>query len=238
MKRRVVAGMLPAAGDVGQRRLADFAFEYMRDLLLEGVLVAGDGLSAEEVGTRLGISRYPVMEALKRLDAEGYIRIVPQVGCIVTEPDPNEIADFYSFFALFEAEITALAAKRRLPEEVDALTLVSRRLGRFIEEAHSARESARAYRQLNRAFHSQIHLMSRSPAITRMADRFWDRSDFYIATVRGPQIFADRIRTAHEEHEAALQAIEAGDSRAARRWMLAHIRAIGKTVSARRGEAG
>lgn len=234
----MTADLLPRARPAAKQRLSDYAYDYVCDLLLDNRLAAGDRLSAEEIGTRLGISRYPVMEALKRAEAQGFLSIVPQVGCIVAAPETQEIIDFYAVFAKIEGEIAACAAVRRTDDELRRLAKVSDRLRAFIEEARTPEVSARTYRQLNHAFHHEIHLMARSEVMSRMSTRNWDRSDFYIATVRGPKIFADRIGTAHAEHEAVRAAIEAGDADAARRAMEVHLRATGETVSKRREELG
>lgn len=230
-----MAGMLPSAEGPAEGRLADFAFDYMLGLLLENVLQAGDNLSAEEVASRLGVSRYPVMEAMKRLEREGFIRIVPQVGCLVVDADPREISDFYTVFARFEGEIAAWAAVRRTTDEVTELDAIADELEAYLGDRHTPDQNARAYRALNRAYHLQIHRMARSGIVSAMALSYWDRSDFYIGTVRGSRIFAERIRTAHDEHEAVRQAIRAGDARAARRAMEAHIRETGRSVAAKRG---
>lgn len=236
-KRRITADQLPDAEPLAQQRLANFAFEYLRDLLLDNLLVAGDCISAEEVASRLGISRYPVMEALKRMASDGFLQIVPQVGSIVAEPDLEEINDFYAIFGRIEGELAACAARRRQPEEIEQLTGISQRLERFIEEKHSAYERARTYRRLNREFHTQIHRMARSDVVARMSVQCWDRSDFYIATVRGSQIFADRIDVARDEHAAIQDAIARGDVRSARRATEAHLRETARIVSERRAAA-
>lgn len=236
--RRVSAEMLPAAEPDNKGRLADFAFEYVRGLLIDNVLVSGDAISAEEVATRLGMSRYPVMEALKRLEGEGFLTIVPQVGCIVVDADPQEILDFYAIFATIEGKIAELAAQRRTPQDIFGFNAIAAKLEHYLEVRHTPEESARTYRQLNRDFHSYIHRMARLSAVTHMSMSHWDRSDFYIGTVRGSSIFAGRIEDAHAEHEAVRNAIERGDAATARRSMEDHILETGRIVVERRKLGG
>jgi DNA-binding GntR family transcriptional regulator len=236
-KRRITADQLPDAKPLEQQRLASFAFEYLRSLLLDNLLVAGDCISAEEVASRLRISRYPVMEALKRMAADGFLQIVPQVGSIVAEPDLQEINDFYAIFGKIEGELAACAARRRQPDEIARLADISQRLEQFVTGKHSPDDRARAYRHMNREFHTQIHRMARSDVVARMSVQCWDRSDFYIATVRGSQIFADRIGHAQEEHKAIQDAIAQGDVRSARRATEAHLRETARIVSERRAAA-
>lgn len=236
--RRILADMLPAAEADSRGRLAEFAFDYVRGLLIDNVLVSGDAISAEEIATRLGVSRYPVMEALKRLEGEGFLRIVPQVGCLVVDADPQEILDFYAIFSTIEGKIAELAAQRRTEQDILGFNALARRLERHIEEPRTADESARAYRQLNRDFHSYIHRMAKLGPVTHMSISHWDRSDFYIGTVRGSSIFAGRIEAAHAEHEAVRAAIERADAATARRAMEDHLLETGRIVVERRRMAG
>ena len=94
--RHIHAGALPAAEPVNDRRLTNFAFDYIRMLLLDGYLAEIQCPPGEELSDRLAISRYPAREALKRAEAEGFLKIVPKDGCIVTEPDLTEISDFHA----------------------------------------------------------------------------------------------------------------------------------------------
>ncbi|MGE4012447.1 MAG: GntR family transcriptional regulator [Alphaproteobacteria bacterium] len=236
--RRISADMLPSAEADTKGRLADFAFDYVRDLLIDNVLVSGDAISAEEVATRLGMSRYPVMEALKRLEGEGFLQIVPQVGCIVVDADPQEILDFYAIFATIEGKIAEMAAQRRKPQDLLGFNAIAAKLEHYLEVRHTPEESARVYRKLNRDFHSYIHRMASSSVVAPMSIGHWDRSDFYIGTVRGSSIFAGRIEAAHAEHEAVRSAIERGDAPVARRAMEDHLLETGRIVAERRRMAG
>ena len=70
-------------------QVEDFTFH-----LLEGDLAAGDKLSVVDLTRTLDCSRVPVMEALKRLAGDGFVQIVPQVGCRVVTPRADDVRDF------------------------------------------------------------------------------------------------------------------------------------------------
>jgi len=76
-------------------------YDLLKERLLEGDYAAGTRLPTDDLRLQLGVSKQPVMEALRRLSADGMIEIVPQVGCLVTGYDLHEIEDFYLGFGGF-----------------------------------------------------------------------------------------------------------------------------------------
>ena len=100
-------------------------YDLLRERLLEGHYPAGTRLPTDDLRLELGVSKQPVMEALRRLAADGMIEIVPQVGCLVTGYDLHEIEDFYLGFGGFEGSIAGIAALRRTDEQLAELDDIS-----------------------------------------------------------------------------------------------------------------
>lgn len=212
-------------------RLAEYAYEYTKGLLFAGTLQPGQKVRVEEMVTRLNTSRQPVMDAFKRLAAEGFLEIIPQVGCRVVVPKMAEITDFFLIFSAVEGLAADLAAARRTPHEIDGLRAINERIGRYLDVGHEQATVARAYRQHNREFHGALHVMSHSATVERLAQGLWDRGDFYVGCLpNGESAFAQRIVEGHAEHADIIHAIERGDGDAARELMEAHIRAFGKST--------
>src|SRR3546814_4233622 len=89
-----------------------------------------------------------------RLSSEGFVRIIPQVGCEVINPSYDQIADFYIMFERLEGLLTELAAARRTDSQTrDLRALQARILTIDFDEPRSAV----IYCELNRAFHQLIH---------------------------------------------------------------------------------
>ncbi len=218
-------------------RLTEHAYQYTKGLLFDGVCPPGSRVRVEDVMTTLKTSRQPVMEAFKRLANEGFLEIIPQVGCRVVAPDAREISDFFRLFAAAEALTAEFAALRASEEDRRALRAVHAEIARLNPGSGAPEKLANAYRTLNRRFHGAIHTMSRSVIVGATAGGFWDRSDFYIATASsGELVFARRIADAHAEHEAILRAIEGGDTWAAHRKMEEHVLAFGRSCEGQRAE--
>lgn len=210
------------------RGRAQRAYDVLRERLLEGPLGAGESLSVVDLAAELGCSRVPVMEALKRLAGEGFVSIVPQVGCHVVNPAADEVRDFFALFAAVEGTVTAFAAERRTAAEVTAFETLCADIERAAAAAAPPGRPDPSYRRLNARFHSAMHAMARSPMTTTLARGLWDRSDFYIRLAFGSLYFSRRVR---EAHRAIRAAIAAGDAAAARGAVTAHLLAVGDSVA-------
>ena len=97
----------------GGSRLNHAVYDQLKERLLEGRYTAGERLSTEALRTEFGVSKQPVMEALRRLAGDGLIEVVPQVGSRVATYSPREVSDFFVMFGGFEGTIASIAALRR-----------------------------------------------------------------------------------------------------------------------------
>ncbi len=112
-------GPLPPTHGNGGSARSEAAYTHLKDRQFEGDLTAGAKNSVVEVARTLDRSRVPVMEALKRLESEGFVRLVPQVGCRVMTPVAAEVRDFFNLFAVVEATVRRLVALRTLKSFVE-----------------------------------------------------------------------------------------------------------------------
>lgn len=219
-------------GAAGRGRLAEYAYDRIKAALLDGQYRPGDRLSVEDLVGQLATSRQPVMDALKRLASDGFVEIIPQVGCRVVALDRQGIADFFRLFAAAEGLTAELAASRRREEELLLLEMISAQIGALRHANLTAEQEAHSYRLLNRGFHGQVHAMAHSTTVGQLAQSLWDRSDFYISTAVGRILFAVRLAEAHDEHEQVRQAIVARDGPTARQAMEQHVLNFARQIEA------
>ncbi|QEE60407.1 GntR family transcriptional regulator [Salinibacterium sp. dk2585] len=203
-------------------RLSGHVYETLKSRLLDGHYPAGSRVSVETVRAEFGVSKQPVMEALRQLAADGIVEILPQIGCVVKSYSPRDVVDFFEVFAAFEGAMAGAAAKRGTPEDVQRLeSIIAAATAR--DHQPGADESS-AYRRENRDFHSAIHRAVASPIMSESSRRLWDLSDFLINTAGRPLPLGYVTEERHSEHAEIVAAIRAGDSEEARRVMEAHIR--------------
>jgi len=200
------------------------------DLLVERLVGAhysfGQRLSVKELSGDTGASRQPIMAALNRLSSEGFVMIIPQVGCDVISPDRREIADFYLMFERLEGLLAELAAARRTDEQLRALRALQ---ARILAIDFNDPDHAREYGQLNRAFHQMVHNMAQSPFVDERQNSNFNMSDFFINHAGGFDMF---MEDAAREHDEIIEAIASRSPARARTLVESHIAAVASAVLA------
>jgi DNA-binding GntR family transcriptional regulator len=224
------------AGDE-QTTLVDWITTTLRDEIVRGDRAIGSHLSQGALASRFGISRTPIREALRKLEAQGVVELVPHRGAKVKRLTEREIRDAYVVRAELEGLAVALATPRLSQREFDDLRFsVARfaamrrapagqtRPGGGLTEAQLAKWEA-----ANDDFHRTIHAASRNDRLTAMLDEL-DQSVPRSLTrfaLTGSRLLLDRNV---QEHEEILEAIEAGDHLAARARMEQHVRRSAELV--------
>jgi len=198
------------------------------DLVIERLVTAhyafGDRLLVKELGADTGASRQPIMAALNRLSADGFVRIIPQVGCQVISPSQDEIADFFLMFQRMEGLLAELAAARRTETDLRNLQMAQKRL---LAIEPSGETAALEYTTLNQAFHHTMHLAAHSPLLVETQRNNFNMSDFFITHSVGFNAFmSDAVR----EHEQIIDAIAKGQAERAGLEAESHIAAIASLV--------
>jgi DNA-binding GntR family transcriptional regulator len=209
--------------------LAEYVYSHVKDLILDGHFTSGQAIPVDALAEQLEVSRQPVTDALKRLSLEGFLIIFPQIGCCIREYEPYEIGDFFRLFAEGEALVAELLVDRATPEDIAALEAISAQIGGLRGRDGAPEEIGRNYRALNRRLHFEMRRAARSPSVTEVVENLGDRSDFYIAASRKP-LFADRLQTAHDDHEGIIAAVRDRAPDRAREIMKQHILSIGQRI--------
>lgn len=210
--------------------LADRCAAYLKGLLLDGGLEPGQPISIAAVTRAMGVSRQPVMDAVRRLEIEGFIQVLPQIGCRVVSPKAEAVGDFFQLFARSEGLVCRLAAERRSDEQAQALQALARDVLRQSNMAGPPDAGDPRYRHLNRRLHDAIHAMARSPIASEISVSMWDRSDFYLRAAFGSLYFSPAVRRAHA---AIVAAIVAGDAATADAATVAHLSGVGERAVGR-----
>lgn len=210
--------------DSGKR--SDLAYDVIKSKLVTGMLTGGARVDITELVEEIQTSRQPVIAAINRLATEGFLRVVPQVGCWVASVQPEEVEDFFRFFALTEGLACELGAMRREPAQVNALNLNLEATVRLLASNIDPVRQAQEFFRLNREFHGLIHDMARSSYVATHAGSMWDRCDFYLASA-DPHIQGERIAESEQEHEAIIKAIAEGQVKHAGELMVAHVQSFG-----------
>jgi DNA-binding GntR family transcriptional regulator len=148
------------AGDLGTT-----AYRRIRDAVLKMELHPGQRLQEVVIAAWLGISRTPVREAFRRLQAEGLLRSLATRGVVVAEVSIDEVDDAYRVIEMLEALSSRLAAERLT---VDGATAIRALLGQM-QEAAAATELER-WAKLDADLHTTIRALANNPKLVQIAD--------------------------------------------------------------------
>jgi DNA-binding GntR family transcriptional regulator len=200
------------------------------DLLVQRLVNAryafGERILVRELAAEFGVSRQPIMTALNWLAADGFVRIVPQVGCQVISPNRNAIADFFLMFQRMEGLLAELAAARRTDQQLADLRELQRQIVSMANDQEALREH---YAELNRNFHQTVAAMADSALVEEKQSANFNMSDFFINHAIGFDTLGAGVA---QEHEPIIDAIARREPSGARRAAEEHIASVATAVLA------
>ena len=203
-------------------RMSAQVYELLKGRLVSGEFAPESWIRVESLKVEYGVSKQPIMDALRMLNADGLVEIIPQVGCQVASYTATEIADFFSMFGGIEGSIAAAAAIRATREQLNELRRISDQIAQLRDLTDSSQRS-QAYLSLNREFHATIYAMADSRIMTELSQRMHDLSDFLINTSGVPGALSGALNDRHDDHERIIEALTQGDTEMARSLTHAHI---------------
>ena len=204
------------------RRGPDIA-EYIRDLIISRQLKAGDRVRAEQVAAALDVSATPVREALRSLQAQGFLTSVHNRGFVVTRLSADDIHDVYISIGLLVGELAARAAKTADEKDLAPIREIQRRLRALQKSPNQA-----GVTELATDFYKQLHILGRSPKIVStvlMLDMYTTRE--LRASIPG------WLEDAIQFQDLLLAAIEAHQPEVARAAVRGYMDEVAKVYSQR-----
>jgi len=228
-----MASQTRSAGETAA--LVDQLAAKLRSRVLNGEIEVGSRLRQESLAAEFGVSRTPVREALRQLQAGGIVELQPHRGAIVRGPTPREIRDAYEVRAELEGLAAELAATRitdaQLHELSDSERHFRRAIAGLVEDGGASEADANGeWTRANDMFHRVIQEAAgneRLTAIVHDLHRAFPRGLTWSALSGSSALLKQNV----DEHHAILAAIEQRDPSEARRRMVAHVRHAGELVA-------
>ena len=187
--------------------------DFLREGIISGMFPRGSRLKQAEIAEQLRLSITPVREALKILEAEGYVTGNSYKGVCVAPFDASASEEVLELRLLLEARLIRATAEKATPKDVSEL----RALAAEFDQAFRAGDRAVA-RGVNYRFHRRLYGIADMPQTLYFVQVLWARYPFdLINAVAGRGKFAAR------EHEEILRALASGDASAAMAAMRQHI---------------
>jgi len=197
-------GATPTASDV--------IAKHIREAIISGALEEGEPIRQDEIARLFNVSKIPVREALKRLEAEGLVLFQRNRGAVVTSTSDAELAEIFEVRAMLESNAIRLAVPNMGEETF-------RRAEAICDEFLHEKDVGR-WAELNWSFHSALYADAGRPFLLNLIRSVNDRIERFL---RLQLSLSHGEKTADREHRAILAACRAGDAEQAAELLAAHI---------------
>ncbi|HPT86322.1 MAG TPA: GntR family transcriptional regulator [Bacillota bacterium] len=195
--------------------LRELVFESLREAIISGQLRPGERMMEIQLAEEMGVSRTPVREAIRKLELEGLVEMIPRKGAYVAGLSLRDIADVFEIRRALEGLAAELAADRITDEELERLerylVIISEQI-----EAGNLEEVV----QTDTDFHTLLYQASRNNRLSQIINNLREQIQRFRTTSLS---YPGRMKAALEEHRKIVEAISSRDEEQARRIAQEHI---------------
>lgn len=213
--------------------LRDLVTENLRQAIVKGVFPPGSRLMEIQLATEMGVSRTPVREAIRKLELEGLVVMIPRRGAYVANLSIKDISDVYEIRTALDELAARLAAERINDEELEELQRDLVLFERYAEE-----RDVNKIVELDGAFHDVLYRASRNDRLVGIISNLREQ----ITSIRGrSMLYPGRLKKTIDEHREIVDCIAQRDpdksERAVRRHMEQAERTLLKLIEEQSEEA-
>lgn len=195
--------------------LRELVLEAIREAIINGTLKPRERLMEIQLAEELGVSRTPVREALRKLELEGFIVMVPRKGAYVADLSFKDIADVFEIRAALEALAAGLAAERITDEELEEMERL------LVEKAEAiAANDMEKLIEVDTKFHDAIYRASRNERLYAIINNLREQIQRFRTTSLA---YPGRMKQSLDEHRGIVEALQARDIQLARNLAQEHI---------------
>lgn len=202
--------------------LREIVLEALKEAIVNGKLKPGERLMEQQVAEELGVSRTPVREAIRKLEIEGFVIIIPRKGAYVSDISLKDIVQVFEVRAAMEALAAGLAAQRIADEQLE-------KLERKLVEVKNAVDSSDLDNiiQFDTDFHEIIYEASRNDRLVQILNNLREQIQRYrTASLASP----GRLKDTLKEHQELVEAISTRNVALAQKLAKEHIENAENTI--------
>jgi DNA-binding GntR family transcriptional regulator len=207
---------------IQRQTLTGMTVDALRERILHGDYPEGEPLRQDAIAEELGVSRIPVREALRQLEAEGLVTFSPHRGAVVSTMSLQEILELFELRAEIESDLV----RRAIPH----MTVEDRNRARDILAAYEVAlrtGEVATWGELNWQFHSTLYAPAGRAFTMSMVSKLHQQSDRYL---RMQLALTHGESRARDEHRAIANAARKGDVKLAAKLMREHILGAGRAL--------
>ena len=209
--------------------LRGHVFQTIRDNILNGVYRENEELRENTIANELGVSRTPVREALRQLELEGLVKMVPNKGAFVTGITADDVKDIYAIRSMLEGLCARWATEHITEKQIEELEEIILLSEYHVKKAHG--EKSQQVAELDSKFHEVLYNASNSRILNHVLSDFHK----YVRMARKASVAnPERAEKSIEEHKRILEALKNKDVEAAESWANAHMMNVMKYLKIER----
>lgn len=195
--------------------LRDVVFENLREAILEGKVKPGQRLMEVQLAEQLGVSRTPVREAIRKLELEGLVVMLPRKGAYVANMSLKDIIDVLEIRASLEGLAASLASERISPEDIKKLENIAKD---FEQSTNNSDVDTLLRKDVE--FHECIFKATNNKKLHQLITSLWEQVYRFRVTYISDYDSSVNIIS---EHKLILEAIKKGDTELAKKYATQHI---------------
>lgn len=204
--------------------LREVVCETLRDAVRRGILQPGERLMEIQLAEDLGVSRTPVREAIRKLEMEGYVIMMPRRGTYVADLSIRDINEVFEIRTSLESLASGLAAERINEDELEKLQRLLVEIGAYIKSG-----DMESIVRTDTEFHDLLYQASRNTRLVGIISNLREQLTRFRTTSMS---FPGRLKATLEEHRKIVEAIAQGDEKAARKAAEHHMEKSEQTLLA------
>ena len=202
--------------------LREVVCESLREAIRTGILKPGERIMEIQLAEELGVSRTPVREAIRKLELEGYVVMMPRRGTYVANMSIRDINEIFEIRTALESLSNGLAADHITDEELEHLQRLLVMIGGYIKEGNMEKIV-----ETDIEFHDTMYHAARNNRLVGIISNLRDQlTRFRTLSMSYP----GRLEATLEEHRLIVEAIAQGDRKAASRAAERHMKKKKKTL--------
>lgn len=203
------------------RPIREIVFMELKKAIFDGRIKEGEHLVENTIAEKMNVSRTPVREALRQLEAEGLVVNIPRRGAIVKGITLQDAEEIYDLREVLEGLTTRLACKNRTEEDINRLNDILNLMAEAIKE-----EDYCKYLNLHKGYNDIILNSSSNKRLQSMMKNIYE----HLASLRSVSLYnKDRRVLAIEEHRQIVNAIEKRDEVRAEKLAREHVKKAKKS---------
>ena len=190
-----------------QKPIVDIVTDIIRKKIVNGEIKHNLKLSTRQLSEELEVSRTPVREAIRRLESEGLIELLPRRGFILKEYSIDEIEEIYEVRRILEIKAISLACKNIKKKELDKIEKLVQELNK---ELQNGKLDILNIQELNKQVHFTIYEASHNETLCQFIRNLWHRVSGLLITIFSTPHRREEIPL---EHQAILDALRERNER-------------------------